>query len=142
MAEDISDAQVLAQLYRRKAKLSIELEKVNTAIKAFEDVDENSLDELDIAPYTVEEITDELAIATLMYNPKSTAEKKIQFALSKIGKGDATQITQYLLRIDNSTKDEKKLHDRVTYVASRMYKAGKLDAEKIGKKNIYKKKTE
>lgn len=132
------DAQVLAQLYRRKAKLSIELERVNVAIQAFEEIDENSLEELDVAPYMIEANKDEMAIATLMYNPKWTIEKKIIYVLSKINKGTVKQIVEYLIQIDRDEKDPQQLFENVTFKASRMYKAGKIDAEKEGKRNIYK----
>jgi len=137
MAEDITDAQVLAQLYRRKAKLSIELKKVNLAIEGLLEIDENELEELDILPYSIEQSADDIAIATLLYNPKDSIEKKILYALSKIGKGDVAKITQFLCSIDPSVKDAKVLFDSVTYRSSRMSRFGRLESEKDGKKNVY-----
>ncbi|MDB5153048.1 MAG: hypothetical protein JWR54_1799 [Mucilaginibacter sp.] len=135
---DISEAQVLTQLRIKKARLLMELERVNVAIKAFEEIGE--VDELDMLPYMMDEAIenpDELAIATLMYQPKASAEKKIQFVLSKIGKGDAKEITKYLIKIDKDIKDAVALYERITYVASRMFRFGKLEAERSGKRNLY-----
>jgi hypothetical protein len=135
---ELTDAQVLAQLKMRKVKLSLELERVNIAIKAFEEVKE--IDPLDAAPYLFDEVTpadDELAIATLMYNPHSSFEKKVQYVLAKIGKGTAHDITQYLLRIDKGVKDERRLYSRITYVASRLFNQKIISAEVVGRKNVY-----
>jgi len=73
-----------------------------------------------------------------MYNPTMSMERKILYILDKIVSGDATAITTYLLRIDPNITNTDRIYERVTYVASRMYRAGKLDAERIGKKNKYK----
>jgi hypothetical protein len=135
---DALDAQVLTQLRVKKARLMVELERVNIAIKAFENI--RDIDPLDALPYLMDEVVDdvdELAIATLMYNPKSTIEKKIQFVLSKITRGDARDITEYITKIDKSVEDVKALYDRVTYVSSRLYRLGKLSAQREGKKNVY-----
>ncbi len=135
---ELTDAQVLQQLKMRKVKLSLELERVEIAIKAFQPV--TAVEPLDAAPYLFDEITpadDELAIATLMYNPHSSFEKKVQYVLSKINRGTATDITQYLLRIDKGIKDERALHTRITYVSSRLFKQKIILADKIGKKNVY-----
>lgn len=137
---EITDQQVLAQLKLRRIKLKLELERVDIAIKAFEDIDEKNIDFLEAAPYLVEEMmpdNDEMAVAMLLYNPKSSYEKKIKFVLSKIGEGDAGEITQYILRIDRKIKDENALHERITYVASRLYKQKEIEANKVGKKNVY-----
>jgi hypothetical protein len=135
------DAQVLAQLKKKKVRLKLELERVEIAIRAFEEIDENNIDPLDEIRFD-EDIAcnykDELAIATLMYNPKSSYEKKIQFVLSKIGNGDAKEITEYITKIDKDIKDLQGLYERITYVSSRMSKTGKLNAVKSGKKNLYK----
>jgi hypothetical protein len=139
---EITDAQVLAQLKMRRVRLKIELERVELGIKAFEDVKE--VEELDALPYIVEsdEIIDDeqLGIAKLMYNPRMSREKKILYVLSKIGQGDVHAIASYLIRIDSNThpSDTRQVYDRVTWVASRMYKLGKIDAFKDGKKNVYK----
>jgi hypothetical protein len=139
--KDVTDAQVLTQLKRRKVKLQLELERVEIAIRAFET--NITIDLLDAAVYEVEEqtdttiIQDDLAMSILMYNPRLTAEKKIEYALSKIGSADADQISSYLVRIDGHVKNADRFYNNITYVASRMYKAGKLSAEKVGKRNVY-----
>jgi tetratricopeptide (TPR) repeat protein len=134
---ELTDTEVLAQLKTKRVRLLLELERVDTAIKAFEEVKE--IDPWDAVRFDddITADTDELAIATLFYNPKTTVEKKIQFVLSKIGKGDARDITQYLIRIDKNVKDEKALHTRITYVASRLFNLNIIEAEKVGKKNVY-----
>jgi hypothetical protein len=135
------DAQVIAQLRLRKIKLIIEMERVDLAIKAFDQIDD--LEELDLLPYSMEGVVDntcdedEIAIATLLYKPNDTIEKKIQFVLSKLGKGDVKAIAEYLCVIDKDIKDAKKLFDSITFKASRMYRVGKLSIEKYGKKNVY-----
>lgn len=142
---ELSDEQVLAQLKLRRVRLKLELEKVNIAIRAFEDEDEKNLDFLEAAPYLIEEMSpdnDEMAIATLMYNPRSSYQKKVMFVLSKLGEGDASDITQYLLRIDKKIKDHKALHERITYVASRMFNLNEITAHKVGKRNVYRLKSE
>lgn len=140
---ELTDAQVLAQLKMRRVRLKIELERVELAIKAFEDVKE--VEELDALPYLIEyeELpidTDEINVAKLMYNPRMSREKKVLYVLSKIGQGDVAAISNYLMRIDNTThpKAADKIFERITWVASRMYKAKKIGAIKQGKRNIYK----
>ncbi|WP_426585289.1 hypothetical protein [Mucilaginibacter sp. R-33] len=135
---ELTDEQVLAQLKVRRVKLKMELERVEIAIKAFENIGEINV--LDAMPYMMDdlEVDEDLLISTLMYNPKMSAEKKVLFALSKIGKGDATDITEYILRVDGHIRDTKRAFERITYVSSRMFKAGKITAEREGKKNVYK----
>ncbi len=136
---DELDAQVLAQLRIKKTRLKIELERVELAIKAFEELPDE-LDELEVLPYMLDEIPqseDDLAVAILMYKPKASAEKKIQYVLSKIGSGDAKRITEYLLNIDKGIKDAEALHERITYVSSRMFRRGEINATKSGKRNVY-----
>jgi hypothetical protein len=58
--------------------------------------------------------------------------------LSKLGEGDVADIAEYIIRIDGHIKDEQRVYKRVTYVASRMFKTGVIDAVKSGKKNYYK----
>jgi len=141
--KNITDAQVLAQLKSRKVRLQIELERVNIAIKAFERVKE--IDPLDAIVYEIDELQDstgiqnDLAVAILMYNPAMTAEKKILYALDNIKSGTAEDISDYIIRVDGHIKNTNKVYNRITYVASRMYKAGRLEVEKQGNKNIYKK---
>jgi len=116
--------KVLAQLQMRKTRLTIELKRVNAAIEAFEDV--NDLNDLDVlaAIHTkedqpdFEEVKDEIAIATMMYNSRMTYEHKIMYVLGKITQGDAKQIADYILIVDTkmATKDIKGLYARVTYV--------------------------
>ncbi|QTE46019.1 hypothetical protein J3L21_11890 [Mucilaginibacter rubeus] len=131
---DLTDEQVLAQLKVRRVKLKMELDRVEVAIKAFENIGEINI--LDAMPYMMEdlEVDEDLLISTLMYNPKMTAEKKVIFTLSKIGKGDASDITEYILRIDGHIKDTKRAFERITYVCSRMFKSGKITAERVGKR--------
>lgn len=136
---ELTDAQVLAQLKMRRVQLKIQLERVEIAIKAFEKVGE--IEYLDALPYLIDgeiEIDEELSKAMLMYNPKASVNKKIVYILSKIGEGDANDIAEYLLRIDGHIKNIDRVYNRITYVASRMYRTGVIDAVKRGKKNVYK----
>jgi hypothetical protein len=134
----LTDAQVLTQLRSRRIRLKLELERVDIAIKAFESI--TDIDPLEALPYMVEDIVvdDDLLMSHLMYNPTMSVEKKIQYVLEKIGEGDANAITTYLLRIDPHIKSTERMYERITYVASRMYKLGKIEAVRTGKKNIYK----
>jgi len=135
----LTDAQVLTQLKKRRIQLKLELERVDIAIRAFEPVDE--IDPLEILPHMVEDdiiVDDDLLMSAMMYNPAMTVEKKILYVLEKIGESDANGITMYLLRIDPHVKSTERLYERITYLCSRMYKLGKLDAVRKGKKNIYK----
>lgn len=140
--KDISDTQVLAQLRSRKLRLQLELERVDIAIRAFENI--KDIDPLDAAIYELDEaesvisVQDELATAILLYNPKMTAEKKIEYALKQIGTGNTHEITEYLLRVDGHVTDVTRLFNNVTFVASRMYRAGRLGVDKVGNKNRYK----
>ncbi|MES2428609.1 MAG: hypothetical protein V4560_16625 [Bacteroidota bacterium] len=141
--KDITDAQVLAQLRTRKLRLQLELERVNIAIRAFENI--KDIDPLDAIVFELEDplsdnfgVDDTLAKSILMYNPKMSMEKKILYVLEEIGNGDAHAITEYLLKVDGHIKDTVKLFNSVTYSASRMYKTGKLNVSKEGKKNVYK----
>jgi hypothetical protein len=135
----LSDAQVLAQLKVRRVKLKMELDRIEVAIKAFENIDVEAINMLDALPYMVEDIQvdDEFAEALLMYNPKDTIEKKIIYILGKIKSGSASDIAEYLLRIDGHIKDTSRVYSRITYVASRMFRTGKITAERTRKKNIY-----
>jgi len=137
---ELTDAQVLAQLKVRRVKLKMELERVEIAIKAFENIDMEQVNMLDALPYMVEDITidDDFANAVLMYNPNDTAERKILYVLDKIGSGTASDIVAYLFRVDGHIKDTERIYKRVTYVASRMFKSGKITAEQISRKNHYK----
>jgi hypothetical protein len=134
----LTDAQVLAQLKSRRIVLKMEIERVEIAITAFEKV--TDIDPLDALPFMFEEIevNDDLVASSLLYNPTNSMEKKVLYILEKIGRGDANEITKYLLRIDPHIKNTERIFDRVTYVASRMYRLGNLDAEKVGKRNFYK----
>jgi|GEM_PF-2499596 len=133
----LTDAQVLTQLKRRRIQLKLELERVDIAIRAFEPVDE--IDPLEILPHMVDDyvVDDDLLMSAMMYNPAMTFEKKIQYVLGKITEGDANAITTYILRIDPHIKDTERLYERITYVCSRMYKLGNLNAVRKGKRNIY-----
>ena len=83
-------------------------------------------------------VSDDLAKAILLYNPKFTTEKKILFALNHLGSGDVNTLTEYLIRVDGHVKDAIKFGNGITYTASRLHRAGKLMAEKKGKRNVYK----
>ncbi|AMR31975.1 hypothetical protein A0256_11345 [Mucilaginibacter sp. PAMC 26640] len=137
---EMTDAQVLAQLKLRKLKLRMELDRVEMAIKAFENI--KAISVLDALPYMVDDpdeivFDDSVMEATLFYNPSMSAEKKVLYVLSKVQFGDAAAITEYILRIDGHVKHADRFYSRITYVCSRMFKAGKIVAEKQGKKNIY-----
>lgn len=140
--KSISDSQVLVQLRLRKLRLQLELERVDAAIRAFENI--KDIDPLDAVLYSDEieidttPIQDEMARAILLYNPKMTAEKKIEFALKAIESGDTHDITEYILRVDGHIKDTTRLFNNITFVASRMLNSGKLVAEKFGKRNVFK----
>lgn len=140
--KDITDAQVLAQLKVRRLRLKAELERVEMAIRAFEDI--KDIDPLDMAIYEAEDlespstIQEDLAVSILMYNPKMSAEKKILYVLGRIGKpSTAQEITEYLVKVDGHIKHVELVFNNITYVASRMYKSGKLLANRVGKKNLY-----
>ncbi|MDB5117799.1 MAG: hypothetical protein JWQ79_3291 [Mucilaginibacter sp.] len=135
---ELTDAQVLEQLKYRKLRLQLEMENVDRAIKAFTNITE--IDPLDAAIYMDEEIVidDDFGMALLSYNPKMSAQKKVLYALGRIKKGNARDIVDYIIRVDGHIKDTRKLSDRITWIASRMYKQGAIDAERIGRKNVYK----
>lgn len=139
--KDISDAQVLGQLRTRKLRLQLELERVIIAIKAFENIQD--IDPLDAALYSDEividtaPLQDDIARSILMYNPKMTAEKKIEFTLRNIESGDTHDITEYILRVDGHIKDVTRLFNNITFVCSRMLNSGRLLAEKHGKRNVF-----
>ena len=137
---ELTDAQVLAQLRIRRIKLKMELDKVEIAIKAFERVDVESMNMLELLPYATDEIDvdEDFMQSVLIYNPKDSVEKKIVFILGKIGSGTAEDICEYLLRIDGHIKDGKRVFNRVTYVASRMFRLGQITADRAGRRNIYK----
>ena len=134
---EITDEQVLAQLKVRRVRLKMELERVNIAIKAFDNI--GVINMLDALPHMTEDldIDEDLLVNTLMYNSRMTAEKKVMFVLSKIGAGDAGDIADYLMRIDAYIKNPIPIYHRITHVASKMFKAGKIMAERRGKKNVY-----
>jgi len=140
---ELTDSQVLSQLKIKRATLKIELERVDIAIRAFEDIGE--LEELDVLPYMEQpedfvQGDEELSVAKLMYNPRMSREKKVLYVLSKIRQGDISAIANYLMRVDTTIhpRETQAIFDRLTWVASRMYKAKKIGAYKEGKKNIYK----
>lgn len=135
----MTDAQVLEQLKLRKIRLKIELERVELAIRAFEKI--KTIDPLDFAAYSADDlelqVDEDLSASILMYNPSLSVEKKIHYALSQIGRGTAKEITAYLIRVDGHIKNAKEFHERITYLTSRLYRLGNINAEKDGKRNIY-----
>ena len=134
----ITDKQVLSELRLRRLRLKVELERVDLAIKAFENIKE--IDPLDAVIYEVEEMetSEEIAVSILMYNPRMSTEKKILYVLERLGRpANVQDITEYLVRVDGHIKNVAALFNNVTYVASRMYKSGKIDADKEGRKNLY-----
>jgi hypothetical protein len=135
---NITDAQVITQLKTRRIKLKLELERVEIAIRAFESIEE--IDPFEAIPHLMDDIMvdDDLVMSSLMYNPTMSADKKVLYVLAKIDSGDANAITTYLLRIDPHIKNTERIYERITYVASRMYRLGKITAEKVGKRNVYK----
>jgi hypothetical protein len=140
---ELTDSQVLSQLRMKRVRLKIELERVELAIKAFEEVAE--VEPLDALPYLMEDgeykgDEEDLAITKLMYNARMGREQKVMYVLSKIKQGDVNDIANYLMKIDSTIHPNERtaIHDRITWVASRMYKAKKIGAIKKGKKNIYK----
>jgi len=77
-------------------------------------------------------------LSKLTYNPRHSAQKKILFVLSRLAQADAMEISQYLMRIDPLLKSLDRVYNRTTHVASRLYKAGKIGADRVGNKNVYK----
>jgi hypothetical protein len=136
---NMTDAQVLEQLKLRKIRLKIELERVELAIRAFEKI--KTIDPLDYAAYDADdmelEADEDLSIGILLYNPGLSVEKKIYYALGQIGKGTAKEITAYLIRVDGHIKNAKEFHERITYLTSRLFRLNQLDADRDGKRNVY-----
>jgi len=136
---EIKEAQVIEYLHKKKTNLIVQLRRIDAALKALGEVGE--LNELDTiaeiySPYELID-NDDYNKTVLMYNPRMTAKKKVEFVLGKLVSADASEIAEYIMRIDRSIKDRNKLHERITYVCSQMYREGTLTADRMGKKYVY-----
>jgi len=142
MSYELTDAEVLSQLRKRKIKLTLELERVEIAIKAFEDVDVSGLSKFDLLAYDTDLDTtvdaDLKSEARERYNPEMTNEQKIIWALRLMKEATATEIADYLIHQDEGLKNRQRVVQAITFSASRMFKMGKIDADKRGTKNFYK----
>jgi len=117
----MTEKQVLTQLRLRKLKLTLELERVEIAIKAFEDIDVTSLNEFDL----------------LAYRSDMTNEDKILWALGKLKEATAMEISDYLIHMDATLTNRTRVINAITYSASRMFNTKKIEAKKVGTKNFY-----
>jgi hypothetical protein len=136
---DLTDKQVLTQLRLKKLRLTLELERVEIAIKAFEGVDVNSLNEFDLLAYDTDidtAVADDLK-SDVRYSSDMNNESKILWALSKLKEGTAIEISDYLMHTDSTLTHRTRVINAITYSASRMFKADKIAANKVGTKNIY-----
>ncbi|MFB9842687.1 hypothetical protein [Mucilaginibacter ginsenosidivorans] len=136
MSYELTDAQVLTQLRLRKIKLTLELERVDIAIKAFEEVDVSGMNKFDLMAIDTDVDTD--LAADKRYSPTMTNEQKVLWALSKMKRATAVEISDYLIHTDPELKNRHRVITAITYTASRMFNAGKIGGEKVGTKNWYK----
>ncbi|RKR83477.1 hypothetical protein BDD43_3686 [Mucilaginibacter gracilis] len=129
---ELTESYILSQLKVKRERLKSDLAKVEIAIEAYESAEED-------AEGMSEAESQDLAITKLMYNARMTREQKVIYVLGKIGEGDINDIANYLMEIDSTVHPSQraKIYERLTWVASRMYKAGKIDAYKIKNKNVY-----
>jgi hypothetical protein len=130
---ELTESYILSQLKVKRDRLKADLAKVEIAILAYDGLEEDE--------YIMSAAENEdLLITKLMYNSRMSREQKVLYVLDKIGEGDINDIANYLMEIDSSTvhpTQRAKIYERLTWVASRMYKAGKIDAYKIKNKNVY-----
>ena len=141
MSYELTDEQVLTQLRKRKIKLVLELERVEIAIKAFEDVDVSGLNKFDLLAYDTDLNTtvdaDLQKEAKERYSPDMNNEQKILWALRLMKEASAVEISDYIIHQDPELKNRQRVIQAITYSASRMFNAGKIGAYKRGPKNFY-----
>ena len=135
----MTEKQVLTQLRLRKLKLTLELERVEIAIKAFEDIDVTSLNEFDLLAYDNNIDTGEVEDFKndVRYRSDMTNEDKILWALGKLKEATAMEISDYLIHMDATLTNRTRVINAITYSASRMFNTKKIEAKKVGTKNFY-----
>jgi len=136
---EMTEKQVLTQLRLRKLKLTLELERVEIAIKAFEDIDVTSLNEFDLLAYDNNIDTGEVEDFKndVRYRSDMTNEDKILWALGKLKEATAMEISDYLIHMDATLTNRTRVINAITYSASRMFNTKKIEAKKVGTKNFY-----
>jgi hypothetical protein len=140
---DISDSQVLSQLRKRRLKLTLEIERVDLAIKAFEEVQLNQNTSLELLAYDSE--TDEELLnmvdndlkSLVMYHPKMKHEQKVYWALGQLKEGTAIEIADLIMHQDTTIKHRTAIVNAMSYTCSRLKMWGKIDMVKKGKLNYY-----
>jgi len=116
-------------------KLTLELERVDIAIKAFEEVDMRGMNKFDLLAMDTDVDTD--LAKEKRYTSDMTNEQKVTWALSKMKRATAMEISDYLIHTDPELKNRHRVIQAITYTASRMFNAGKISGEKVGAKNWY-----
>ncbi len=139
---ELTEKEILSQLRLRKVKLTLELQRIELAIKAFEDVDINSLNEFDIMAVDADLHSEfphdsDTEPKVLMYHEKMGYEDKILWTLGRLKTATASEITGYLMRYDSKPRNKTKFNQSITFTASRMYRLGKINAERRSRVNIY-----
>jgi hypothetical protein len=140
---DLSDAQVLSQLKKRRVRLLLEVDRVTMAIKAFSNVKQEEINALESLAYDqdleidiIEEVENELK-PMIRYDPDMSYPQKVFWALTKMNGSTAMEITDLLMHQDKELKHRTKLLGSITYAASKMFKLGKIDATKKEGVNYY-----
>jgi len=139
---DVTDEAILSQLKLKRIKLTLELQRINLAIEAFEGVDINSINEFElmaIDPSLHTEMRDNIddEPKLVMYHEKMSYEEKILWALGKLRTATAKEITDYIIRFDGGQRNRTRLLERITHTASRMCALKKINAVKRSRINIY-----
>lgn len=140
---ELTDAQVVTHLKKRRLKLVMELERVDLALKAFEQVELRKLNRLEIlaVDYNVEEEllseVDKELEALMLYSPDMTHEQKVYFALSKMQEATAVEIADFLMFQDTNMKHRRAIINAMTYMCSRLKARGKIAMRKKGHVNYY-----
>ena len=139
----MTDAQVLTQLKKKKVRLLMQLERVDVAIKAFQNIDVKEIESLELLAYDddmdidVEAESEKDMRNYKQYNPRMTNEQKVFWALAKMGTATAVELSDFLMHQDESLKNRTLVVRAITYSTSRMFNAGKIEAEKRGYRNYY-----
>lgn len=125
MSYELTDEQVLTQLRKRKIKLVLELERVEIAIKAFEDVDVSGLNKFDLLAYDTDLNTtvdaDLQKEAKERYSPDMNNEQKILWALRLMKEASAVEISDYIIHQDPELKNRQRVIQAITYSAAVSY---------------------
>lgn len=74
----------------------------------------------------------------MLYDYKATLEEKVFYVLTRIGAGDTIDIANYILILDKEIKDKQTVYKRITFITSKMYREGLIDATKLNRRNVYK----